>query len=173
MASAGNHPGDQLGADLMRKNKTVTITAEGRDNGKTFLLTEMSAAQAERWADRAFLCLAHSSVDLPAGVERAGMAGIVGIARLLGHIKFPELAPLMDELLTCAQFVPNPREPSYVRAIDDNADDIAEVATRQQLRAEIMALHTNFSLAAVILNLLAAASELKAIPMDESTLTSP
>lgn len=158
----------------MRKSKIVTITSEGRDQNKVFAITEMPAAQAERWADRAFLCLAHSSVDLPGGVERAGMAGIVGIARLLGHIKFPELAPLMDELLDCAKFVPNPREPSFTRAIDDNAEDIAEVATRQQLRAEILDLHTNFSLAAVILNLLAAASELKTIPMgDEITSTFP
>lgn len=157
---------------MARKFKTITITTEGRDIGKTYLLTEMSAAAAERWADRAFLCLAHSSVDLPAGVERAGMAGIVGIARLLGHIKFPELLPLMDELLGCVQRVPNPREPNYIRALDDNAEDIADVATRQQLRAEVMDLHTNFSLAAVVLNLLAAASELKTIPMGESTSTS-
>jgi|SRR5216684_4287565 len=164
----------------MRKTKIVTLPGayadvQGqRDNGKTFLITEMSSRQAEHWADRAFLCLAHSSVNLPAGMERTGMAGIEQIAQLLGNIQFPELSPLMDELLTCVQVVPDPARP-FPRALVDSGtegDDIEEAATRQFLRSEVMDLHVNFSLAAVILNLIAAASEMRELPTFESTSTS-
>src|ERR1700676_584117 len=126
----------------MRKTKTVTITADGRDHGKTFLLTEMSARQAEAWADRAFLALAHSSLDLPPCFENSGIAGIAQImdllddtqlptpdslvcelvdsvrlasvatsARLVAHVQFPELSPLMNELLGCVQVVADVNKP--------------------------------------------------------------
>ncbi len=186
----------------MRKTKIVTIPGTyadeqgSRDNAKTFLLTEMSARQAERWADRAFLALAHSSIDLPAGIERSGMAGISQImtlladtqlpnastlmdemvasvrlasitttARLVSHVQFPELAPLMDELMGCVQFMWDPGK-QLTRALVDNGgadDDIEEVATRKLLRGEVLDLHTNFLLAAVILNSIAAASEMRTL----------
>ena len=60
----------------MRKTKTVTIESENRDHGKCFLLTEMSAAAAEKWAARAFLALAKSGVNLPDGVADMGLAGV-------------------------------------------------------------------------------------------------
>ncbi len=190
----------------MRKTKLVTITAEGRDSGKHFLLTEMSARQAEAWADRAFLALAHSSLDLPEGFENSGMAGIAQImnlladtqlpnaeglvrelvdsvrlasvatsARLVAHVQFPELAPLMNELLGCVQVVADIAKP-FPRPLVDNGtegDDVEEVATRQYLRSEVLDLHTNFLLAAVILNSIAAASEMRTLPVLETMSTSP
>ena len=97
------------------------------------------------------------------------MPEIAQVARLLGGVQFPELAPLMDELLySCVRFVePDVVQPDgkpFVRPLQDRgdvSDDIQDVGTRQYLRREVLALHTNFSLAAVLLNLLAAASELR------------
>lgn len=170
---------------MARKTKDVTVPgtrteeAGQRDCGKTFRLTEMASRQAEQWADRAFLCLAHSSINLPAGIERSGMAGIAQIARMLGGISFPELAPLMDELLSCVKVIPDPSrlgpdgEP-FVRALHDagdDLDDIEETSTRQFLRQEVMALHVNFSLAATILTLIAAASEMQTLVSIETTPT--
>jgi hypothetical protein len=186
---------------MARKTKIVTITAEGRDKAKIFLITEMSARQAEAWADRAFLALAHSSIDLPAGIEHSGMAGISQImtlladtqlpnadalmeelvssvriasiattARLVGHIKFPELTPLMDELMSCVQFVWDTSK-NLTRPLVDNGtegDDLEEVATRQFLRSEVLDLHVNFLLAAVVLNSIAAASEMRTLPILET-----
>jgi hypothetical protein len=138
----------------------------------------MSARQAEEWADRAFLALAHSAIELPPEIERGGMAGIAELARLVGNVKFPELAPLMQELLACAQYVPDPSQrgpngQTFTRPVDRDDDAIEEVATRQQLRQEIMGLHVNFSLAAVVLNLIATASEMRMTLPSESTSTSP
>ena len=155
----------------MRRQKTVVIDAEGRDKGKTFLLTEMPAAHAEDWAARAFLMLAHSAIDFPVGIDRAGMAGIAEIAHLLSGVQFSELKPLMDELLLmCVQRIEDPLRP-FPRAVD--SEDVEEVATRQQLRREAIDLHTNFLLAATILNLIAAASEMTTLQSIESTPTSP
>lgn len=161
----------------MRKTKTVTIAPEGgRDAGKTFIITEMPARQAEKWADRAFLALANSSVNFPAGIERGGMSSIAQIAYLMGGLKFPELDPLMDELLRCARIIPDTGNPGFTRDLLDagaEGDDIEEVRTRQFLRKEILDLHANFSLAAVVLTLIAAASEMKTFPVSENTQTSP
>lgn len=191
---------------MARKTKIVTVNAEGRDKGKTFFLTEMSARAAEAWADRAFLALAHSSIDLPAGIEHSGMAGISQImtlladtqlpnadslmeelvssvriasiattARLVGHIRFPELAPLMEELMQCVQFVWDTGK-NLTRPLVDNGtegDDLEEVATRQFLRSEVLDLHVNFLLAAVILNSIAAASEMRTLPILETMSMSP
>lgn len=84
----------------MRKTKLVTIEAEGRDKGKTFLLTEMPSRPAEAWADRAFLALAHSSVDLPQGMERSGMAGIAEVLKMLQDTQLPDAGPLMNEMVS-------------------------------------------------------------------------
>ena len=190
---------------VMRKTKTVIIDSDDRDKGKAFFLTEMPSRQAESWADRAFLALAHSSIDLPQGMERSGMAGISQVlkllqdtqlpdagplmnemvsalkianvtttARLISHIKFPELQPLMDEIMECVQFIWD-RPKNLMRPLIDNGtpeDDIEEVSTRQYLRSEVLGLHVNFLLAAVILNSIAAASEMREMPSSEITLTS-
>ena len=164
----------------MRKTKDVTITLSNRDNGKVFRITEMASRPAEQWADRAFLALAHSALDLPPGIDQhAGMADVAGIARLMSGIKFPELGPLMDELLGCVKRIEDPHKVGqdgqpFVRALIDNGmegDDIEDVQTRQFLRREVLELHVNFSLAAVLLNLIALASEMKTLPGSGTTST--
>src|SRR5690242_21778037 len=50
----------------MRKTLRYTVAEEGRDKGKTYLLTEMSASQAEMWAARAFLAMANNGIEIPA-----------------------------------------------------------------------------------------------------------
>lgn len=134
---------------MARKVATVTITSEGRDKGKVFQLTEMSATQGEKWAARALLALAHAKVDIPTNIEDAGMAGmaIVGLQALAGAA-YSEVEPLMDEMMGCIAYIPEPGKP-FVRALEE--DDIEEVSTRLQLKAEVFALHTGFSLLDAIL----------------------
>lgn len=162
----------------MRKELTVTIESEdagNRDRGKAFHITEMSARKAEQWADRAFLALSHSAISLPPGIEKMGMEGIFRIARLVGNVQFVELKPLMDELMECVKFIPDGKNPNIMFPLMQNdieGDHIEEVSTRQFLRSEVMKLHTNFSLAAVILNLIAAASDQKMLLETENMSTS-
>lgn len=134
----------------MRKEKTVTIAAEGRDKGKIFLITEMSAWQAAKWADRCFFALAQSGVEIPEEIEQLGIAGIATLGlRALGGVKYPEAESLLDEMMGCVKFV-DPTNPQVTRRLIE--DDIEEVKTILTLRAEVFELHTGFSFAAALSN---------------------
>lgn len=130
------------------KEYTVPQKTEGslgrhRDAGKTFVLTEMPAMRAEKWATRAFMALATNGVKIPEGVADLGMAGfaLVGFQAFYGA-KFEEVEPLMDEMFECIQIKPSAQ---IVRPLVEN--DIEEVSTRLALRKEVLELHMGFTFA--------------------------
>ena len=128
----------------MRKTATITIEAAGRDFGKVFLLREMPASQAEKWAARAFLGMARSGVEIPDNIASAGLAGIAALGlRAIGGMAFADAEPLLDEMFACIQYIPDPTRPAVVRALIE--DDIEEIATRVRLRKEVFGLHVDFS----------------------------
>lgn len=128
---------------MARKTANITIDDEGRDKGKVFLITEMSASQAERWAMRTLLALMKGGVELPEGFEHLGMAGIaeVGI-RALSGLDFEVAEPLLDEMMKCVRAIPDSAKLHYSRDLVDT--DTEEVLTRIRLRAEVWKLHTDF-----------------------------
>lgn len=130
-----------------RKTLVVEITDEGRDKGKNFIITEMSASQAEKWAMRAFLALMEAGVEVPDGIFSMGFAGIAvwGI-QALGGLSWEKTEPLMDEMWECLSFLPDPKVPKVTRRLVE--DDVEEVKTRMTLRKQIIALHTDFFTAA-------------------------
>lgn len=131
---------------MARKEIRVTITAEGRDQGKVFVLREMPATQAEKWAFRAFLALAKAGVDIPPNIQDAGLAGIAVLGfKALGGVSYDEAERLMDEMFKCISFQPDPRKPDITRPLME--EDIEEIATRAKLRMDVFELHTGFSLA--------------------------
>lgn len=126
------------------------IDRPGRDYGKAFFIRELPASQAEKWAARAFLGLAKSGIDIPDDVSNSGLAGIAAMGlRAVGGMQFDLLEPLMDEMFTCVQIIPDPSKPQVVRALIE--DDIEEVSTRLQLRKEVFVLHVDFSMAGALL----------------------
>lgn len=131
----------------MRRLQTVTISLPGRDNGKSFLITEMSAFAAEKWAMRALILLVNSGLELGDDEVAAGMAGVAAVIERGGFVfkgrglAFYELEPLLEEMLGCVQIV----EPKITRSLTE--DDVEEVATLLFLRSEVLKLHTGFSLA--------------------------
>ncbi|EBP8102013.1 hypothetical protein AOS06_03795 [Salmonella enterica] len=104
---------------MARKEKFITIDGQGRDNGKVFHLTEMSASHAEWWAMRAIMAMGRGGVELP-----------------------EEARPLLDEMMECIQFVPDPKNRGIRRPLIE--DDIEEITTRLNLRAEVFRLHVDF-----------------------------
>lgn len=128
----------------MRRTATITIDAEGRDKGKVYLLTEMSASQGERWAMRAFLALAKSGFEVPPDIASAGLAGIaiMGI-RIFGGMSFEDAELLANEMFQCISVMPDPARPEVTRGLVES--DIEEIATRLRLRKEVFALHVDFS----------------------------
>lgn len=128
---------------MARKTATVTITDEGRDRGKQFKITEMPASQAEDWAIRAFLALAKGGIEIPEEVAGAGLAGLakMGFGALKG-MPYADARPLLDEMMACVQFVPDPARPSFERRLTET--DVEEISTRLKLRIEIFNLHVSF-----------------------------
>lgn len=130
---------------MARRTAEVVIDKDGRDKGKTFLLTEMDAYRAEDWALRAFGAMTRAGVEIPEGIFDLGMPGVavVGMGSFL-KAPYAELKPLFEEMFACVQIV----EPAITRAT--TPDDIEEVQTRVTLRDEVIRLHTGFTLAGVL-----------------------
>lgn len=135
----------------MRKTKSVLIQDPGgrdanRDHGKRFLLTEMPAAQAEKWAMRAFFALGRAGYEVPAEIQAMGLAGlaILGV-NLAQRMHWEDLEPLVDEMWGCVAYE---YDPGLTRAPID--EDTEEVRTRLFLRSEVLELHLGFSVADVL-----------------------
>lgn len=127
----------------MRKTLKYTVTNEGRDKGKVFLITEMSAADAEDWAIQAFLAMAASGVQIPDNFKEAGFAAVISSAfEAIGKLQYERAKPLLDRMMECVQIIPDPSKPNVVRSLID--DDIEEVSTRLMLRKETFQLHASF-----------------------------
>lgn len=158
-----------------RKNKLVTIIAEGRDHGKIFRILEMSADQGERWALRAFGAMSRAGVDIPEHVLLSGYAGLsaLGLKAFLAA-DWEDVEPLLAEMMACVRAedkdAPTDKatgEPINRPLVDT---DIEEVATRIKLRDEVFELHTGFSVAASLFTAIAAILNR---PDGENTPTSP
>ena len=123
--------------------KTKQITIEnGRDKGRVFLITEMSAAHADNWAMRALIALANGGVDLGGLSPQQGMMGMVGVALdALGRLKADDAIPLLNELLDCVQIIPEGGKP---RQLNMDFNDVEDFTTLWRLRKEVFALHTDF-----------------------------
>jgi len=134
---------------MARKVESFTVTDEGRDHNKTFLLTEWPASKAEAWAIRALLALGAANVDVPEGVMNDGMAGIaaVGLKKLFA-LPYSAAGPLLDELMECVQVTPDARRSQVKRALVES--DIEEIRTRLTLKWEVLKLHIDFSIAGEI-----------------------
>ena len=133
---------------MARNTANYTVTDEGRDQGKVFVLTEMPASRAESWAMRALLALMAGGVEVPPGFDRMGMAAMaeMGIKALVG-LKWEVAEPLLAEMWSCVQIMPDPTKPHVIRNLIE--DDIEEITTRIKLRAEVWKLHTGFLKAVV------------------------
>ena len=122
----------------MRRTETVEIT-EGRDAGKKYQITEMSAEAAEWWAFRALQAIASSEVDLNLQAPMAELAR-TGL-KALASVSPAQAKPLLEEMMSCVQIlVPATQKP---RALLDG--DIEDVKTRFLLRKAVMELHLGFS----------------------------
>ncbi len=129
---------------MARKVVQYQVKDAGRDQGKAFLLKEMPASQAEKWALRAFLAMASNGIELPEGVEHTGFAGIAQMGlSMIGKLPYADAEPLLDEMMGCVLYIPSPNNPGVSRALIE--DDIEEVATRLKLRVAVFKLHADFS----------------------------
>lgn len=126
----------------MARKEATFIAESGRDKGKQFHITEMSASQAENWAIRVILAVGNAGIEIPEGLASQGMAGLLAIGYMsLLKIPFESAKPLLDDMMTCVQICPMQ---GVKRPLIE--DDIEEVTTRLQLRKAVWNLHTDFFL---------------------------
>lgn len=153
----------------MRKTAQYKVKDKGRDHGKTFLLTEMGAEQGEDWAMRVLLALMKSNVEVPEGFLESGFAGLAEMGlKALSGITWELAKPLMQELMGCIQFIPDPTKAHVIRALFE--EDIEEIETRAKLKWEVFSLHVDFSRAADLSE--SATNALKAAKRSSVTKTS-
>ena len=143
---------------MARQTKLVTITAPGRDRGKTFQITEMPVDHGERWANRAILVLMNAGGKLPDGVlEGRGLAGLdiswrsailTGIAALQG-VQYAQAQPLLDELKLTVQWCP-PGGAPLQQIFPGEDSQIEEFKTWYTLYTAAVELLLGFSLAGVL-----------------------
>jgi len=126
----------------MARKETTFVADTGRDTGKQFLITEMSASQAENWAFRVILAIGNAGIEIPEGLAAQGMSGLLAIGYMnLLKIPFEAAEPLLNEMMDCVQIIPSV---NVKRKLFE--DDIEEVITRLQLRKSIWDLHMDFFL---------------------------
>lgn len=155
---------------MARTTKIVTVTTNGRDKGKHFLVTEMSPVRAEKWASRALLAMANSGADISPDVLKMGVGAVLAAGfRSLLTMSFVDAEPLLDEMMQCVRFMPDRKKPDVVR--EDWEEDLEEVSTLLFLRSEVVEVHTGFSVAAYLSKLGQAAT--MTTPGSLDTPTSP
>lgn len=141
----------------MRKTKDVTIRTDdpdNRDKGKTFRITEMPATAFEKWLVRATNAMARSGLSISddtrqSDAKELGVDAVFafGFRSLIGA-DFAEAEPLMDEMMACVSFVPDPKHPEMSRRLfDGDIEEVDELSTIWFLRGEVMELHTGFTMA--------------------------
>ena len=151
---------------MARKTKLVTVGDEGgRDKGKIFLITELSAFDGEDWTLRALRLAQRAGTDVPGGIQ-GGMAAVaaIGIMTILSSATdIDELRPLFADMMACVQIMTDPKTQHVRKLIDRGAnaqggvnEDIEESGTRLLLRKEWLDLHLNFSVAEAISTLISA-----------------
>lgn len=132
----------------MLEHRIITIET-GRDAGKVYKVTEMPASKLEKWAARALLAL--FAGDVPADVVQmargSNAAALVGnVMAGLGSLRWEDVEPLYDELLTCVARVPDPGRPEVVvPLVPANVDaHVQDVTTLWRLRAEALEVCFDF-----------------------------
>lgn len=121
---------------MARKVTQFPVEKEGRDKGKTFVITEMSAVQAHEWATKAIFAILNSGIDMPDDLAQMGLPGlaVMGMGAIT-NIPHAVAKPLLDELMTCVQI----KVEKTTRAL--YPDDFEEVTTIFDLQREVLSMH--------------------------------
>jgi len=124
---------------MARRTKVFTVNDEkSRDHGRAYLITEMSAEDAEWWAFQVLQALLGSDGNIDFNAPLAQMAR-QGLAAL-GKLPPAQARPLLEQMMDCVRVkLPNSNE-----SRDMLPNDIEEVKTRVLLRKEVLDLHVDF-----------------------------
>lgn len=128
---------------MARKEITHTVEAEGRDKGKEFIITEMSAWDADSLAQDIFRAMGDSNYSgIPQDVIAMGCAGLATVGLSVLSASSPEVAKtLRDRLIDTVEIVITHEGKSNRRKVNGTID-FEEVATIRSLLDKVF--QTNF-----------------------------
>ncbi|CQJ65533.1 hypothetical protein [Yersinia enterocolitica] len=134
---------------MSRKQITFIVEDEGRDKGKEFIITEMSAWDAEELSEEIYRAMGHGEFNsLPADVVSMGVAGLatVGIS-VLAAAPASVSRPISDRILSTVEIVITNEGKDITRSI--KPIDFEEISTIRTLKDKVFELNFGFlSLAA-------------------------
>jgi hypothetical protein len=132
---------------MPRKIERLVITSEGRDKGKTFVLTEMPADQGERLANRIVFALLNTGAAIPEEALGAGWAALAALGlEAIGMLKAEVVQGILaDAWASCVLYEHSPKNPLQF-IVEGVNSQIEEVKTRYEIHLALWKLHTGFSL---------------------------
>lgn len=121
----------------------VRVPMDGADHGKEFVITRMSAMEADQWGRHCLQAAIASGADIPGLEEDAGLAGLAAVGvGIFGAMDPQRMDALIERLMRCVSVQPDPRNAAVRRPLDES--DLEEIPTVGWLQKEAFALHVDF-----------------------------
>lgn len=130
---------------MARKEIPFIVEEEGRDKGKEFLITEMSAWDADSLAQDIFRAMGDSNYSsIPADVIAMGCAGLATVGLSVISASTPEVArQLRDRLMSTVDIVITNDGKRQQRKVNGSLD-FEEVSTIRSLMDKVFQVNFDF-----------------------------
>lgn len=130
---------------MARKEIPFIVEEEGRDKGKEFLITEMSAWDADSLAQDIFRAMGDSNYSsIPADVIAMGCAGLATVGLSVISASSPEVArQLRDRLMSTVDIIITSEGQRQQREVNGSLD-FEEVATIRSLLDKVFEINFDF-----------------------------
>ncbi|WP_010508411.1 hypothetical protein [Komagataeibacter europaeus] len=130
---------------MARKEVFVTCPHAGEDKGKRFVITRMSAVDADRWGRHCLQAAAVSGGDIPGVVQGGGIAAVAAAGIGIFAAMDPDrMDALIDRLMLCVEMIPDPSNPTTRLNWTLAQTQIDEIPTIAWLQSEAFKLHVDF-----------------------------
>lgn len=130
---------------MARKEISFIVEAEGRDKGKEFLITEMSAWDADTLAQDIFRAMGDSGFsEIPADVIAMGCAGLATVGLSVISASSPDVArQLRDRLMSTVEIIITNEGARQQRKVN-GVIDFEEVSTIRTLLDKVFKVNFDF-----------------------------
>lgn len=130
---------------MARKEIPFIVEEEGRDKGKEFLITEMSAWDADSLAQDIFRAMGDSNYSsIPADVIAMGCAGLATVGLSVISASSPEVArQLRDRLMSTVEIIITNDGQRQQRKVNGSLD-FEEVSTIRSLLDKVFQVNFDF-----------------------------
>lgn len=130
---------------MARKEIPFIVEEEGRDKGKEFLITEMSAWDADSLAQDIFRAMGDSNYSsIPADIIAMGCAGLATVGLSVISASSPEVArQLRDRLMSTVDIVITSEGQRQQRKVNGSLD-FEEVSTIRSLLDKVFQVNFDF-----------------------------